>query len=37
MRKALAGKYTQIPQLSSSHAFDLDGGFSLFGASTEEL
>jgi metacaspase-1 len=37
MRKSLAGKYTQIPQLSSSHAFDLDGGFSLFGASTEEL
>lgn len=37
MRAALAGKYTQIPQLSSSHTFSLGGSFSLFGASSEEL
>lgn len=37
MQDALKGKYTQIPQLSSSHAFSTSGNFTLFGASTEEL
>lgn len=37
MRKALDGRYTQVPQMSSSHPFSKDGNFTFFGAAVEEL
>jgi len=37
MRQTLAGKYEQVPQMSSSHPFTKEGNFTFFGASVEEL